>query len=214
MALDLYTIIRSHIDNFETQLFTAIPATISKFDKETQTISANPVMLEPYSDGLNAKLPTINRVPVVFPSGGGGSLTFPLKVGDEVLLVFSGRNYDTWWDTGNTDKLSSTHRFHEYSDAIAIVGLTSKNNSTKAHDTDVELKFNDNSLRLTESGDVAIASSSKFSVSNSSEELISILSETLQAISDITTNTLYGPSPIINKADILALKGRLDTFKT
>ncbi len=230
MYNNLHEAIRSHIANFETQLYTALPATVVSWDAEAQTITASPVMLEAYEDGDISKLPEIDHVPVMFPSGGGGSLTFPIQVGDEVLLVFSSRSFDTWWSTGKVDKLSSTQRYNEYTDAIAIVGVTSKDKSVKAHTTDVELKFKDSSIRLVEDSSVVINTKDNsvtmnadgtmdtvvkgtWSLNNGAEEFVTVLSETLQAIADITTPTMMGPQPIINKPAILALKSRLDSFK-
>lgn len=213
MVTDLATVIQSYVDHFETQLFTALPAKVVSFNSVEQTVVVKPTMLEAYTDGLSSAFPEIVEVPVMFPSAGGGSLTFPVKTGDEVLLVFSSRNYDTWWETGGSDSQSTTQRFNDLNDAIAILGLTSKNNSVKASTEDVELKFNGNVIRLVSDGTIEVETASTITISNASEELINVLSETLQAISDITTNTVYGISPINNKPDILALKSRLDSFK-
>jgi hypothetical protein len=213
MVTDLATVIQSYVDDFQTQLFTALPAKVVSFNSEQQTVVVKPTMLEPYTDGLTSEFPEIADVPVMFPSAGGGSLTFPIKVGNEVLLVFSSRNYDTWWDTGDSETMSTTKRFNDINDAIAIVGLTSRDKSVQASTEDVELKFNGNVIRLVSDGTVEIDTKETISVNNSSEELITVLSDALQAISDITTNTAYGPAPINNKPDVLAIKARLDTFK-
>jgi hypothetical protein len=210
---NLYGAIQSHIDKFESELFTSLPATVTSFDPKEQTISARPVMLEPYKDGTVLEFAEIQHIPVIFPSAGGGSLTFPIQVGDEVLLQFSSRSFDSWWDTSSPDILSSTQRYNELTDAIAIVGLTSKSKSVLANAEDVELKFNDNSILLKKDGTIEVVTKSTVSVTNGTEELISLLSETIQAISEITTNTIYGISPINNINAILTLKDRLDTFK-
>lgn len=231
MSDDLYNTIRSHIDNFETQLFTSLPATVISIDHEQQTITAQPVMLEPYTDGDISEFPSIDHVPIIFPSAGGGSLTFPVKAGDEVLLVFSARSYDTWWNTSQTLQLSSTQRYHNITDAIAIVGLTSKPNSVNPHPEDVELKFGKNFIKLKaddsieihaeknliklpNDGTVEIHTDSTLKVTNNQEELVSLLSDALQLMSEITVNTIYGISPVNNKIQIQQLKTRLDTFKS
>lgn len=213
MKFDPYAWMNSHITNLENQLFTSLPATVSSYDANTQTITALPVMLEAYKDGDVSQFPEIDNVPVIFPSAGGGSLTFPIQEGDTVMLMFSARNFDTWWATGNPLQLSSTQRYHDLSDAVAIVGLTSSKKSVNGSTEDVVLKFNDNNITLKKDGSIEATTKSTVKISNSSEELVSLLSETLQAISDITTNTIYGLSPINNKALILSLKQRLDTFK-
>lgn len=213
MVTDLSQVIKSHIDNLETQLFTSLPAIIQSFDPETQTATVRPVGLEAYTDGISQPFPDNFKVPVIFPSAGGGSLTFPVKKGDEVLVTFSARNYDNWWDTSDPQVLASSQRFHDYNDAVIHLGLKSKSNSVKANTEDVELKFNDNVIRLKSDGTVQVESTSTVSISNQQEELVNLLSETIKAISEITTNTIYGPTIINNKQDFIALKDRLDTFK-
>lgn len=213
MITGLPVTIQSYIDNLQTNLFTALPATVEEFNSEEQTVLVKPVGLEADTDGLSREFPLIGDVPVVFTGAGGGSLTFPVTKGDEVLLVFSARNYDTWWDTGKVDSHPSTQRYHNLTDAVAIIGLTSKNNSVKASIEDVELKFEGNMYRQKADGTTEIETQSTLAISNTQEELITVLSDTLQAIADITSNTIYGISPINNKVDILALKARLDTFK-
>ena len=209
----LPAVIDSHIQKFKTGMFTSLPATVLSYNADEQTISAKPVMLEPYKDGDVLGFPEIDDVPIIFIGGGGGVLTFPVKVGDEVLLTFSSRSFDTWWDTSNVDQLSSVQRYNAITDAVAIGGLTSKNNSVKGSTEDVELKFNDNLIRLKSDGTVEVETTSTFKVSNQDEELVALLSEIVQAVSSITTNTIYGPQPVLNKAAIESLKTRLDTFK-
>lgn len=213
MLLDLPTIINNKIQAFEDQLATAIPAIVVSFNSEEQTITAKPVGLEAHTSGHSSEFAEIDDIPVMFPSSGGGSLTFPIEAGDEVLLVFSARNYDTWWDTGESESLSTTQRYHDFSDAIAILGVRSRKNSVKASTEDVELKFKDNLLRLVKDGSVELEVKETISISNSQEELVSLISESLQLMADITSNTVYGISPVNNKVQILELKARLDTFK-
>ncbi len=75
-------------------------------------------------------LPLIQDVPVLIPSAGGFSLTFPIAPGDECLLVFSDTAIDTWLQNGceGDQPVSPSHplRRHSLSDAIAIFGLRSK----------------------------------------------------------------------------------------
>jgi hypothetical protein len=79
-------------------------------------------------------------VPIVVMSGGGGgsiggaSLTFPIALGDQVLILFNDRSIDNWKSglsaklngngglTPNNTSLSSS-RTHHLSDGLAIVGF-------------------------------------------------------------------------------------------
>ena len=233
--MDLDGIIQSHIDNFETQLNTTLPAEIVSFDSETQTATVQPLIYEVYSDGISSRLPEIDDVPVMFPSAGGGMITFPIKAGDEVLLVFSQRDIDKWSVQGG-ESIPSTQHYHEYNDAIAIVGLSSNKNSLKANTDDVQIRFDDadgelcsitlgadKSISLDSSsgsqvkqlsdGNIEITTANTIKIKNNGEELVTILSEALQAIIDANVNTVYGVSPLNNKPDFVALKSRLDTLK-
>jgi phage baseplate assembly protein gpV len=64
-------------------------------------------------------------VPVIFPRGGGCTLTFPVKAGDECLLIFADRCIDFWWQNGGVQKPVDL-RMHDLSDAFAIVGPQSQ----------------------------------------------------------------------------------------
>lgn len=233
--MDLDGIIQSHIDNFETQLNTTLPAEIVSFDSEAQTATVQPLIYEVYSDGISSRLPEIDDVPVMFPSAGGGMITFPIRAGDEVLLVFSQRDIDKWSVQGG-ESIPSTQHYHEYNDAIAIVGLSSNKNSLKANTDDVQIRFDDadgelcsitlgadKSISLDSSsgsqvkqlsdGNIEITTANTIKIKNNGEELVTILSEALQAIIDANVNTVYGVSPLNNKPDFVALKARLDTLK-
>lgn len=61
-------------------------------------------------------------VPVVFPAGGGFTLTFPVNAGDECVLLYNDRQLDDWFYSG-AGSVPSIGRLHDLSDAIAIVGL-------------------------------------------------------------------------------------------
>ena len=69
-------------------------------------------------------------------------------------------------------------------------------------------------LELKANGDISSVTKSKFSMDNGTVELVGLLSDALQEMSNITTNTIYAPTtPVNNKAAILALKSKLDTLK-
>ena len=51
-------------------------------------------------------------------------LTFPVKPGDECLLVFNERCIDGWWQSGGSSE-PLDYRQHDLSDAVAIMGISS-----------------------------------------------------------------------------------------
>lgn len=70
-------------------------------------------------------------VPVFTPSGGGWSLTFPIKAGDTCLMLFSQFGYDHWlFDNKDSagvridgNPMPWTKRVFSLSDGLAIVGF-------------------------------------------------------------------------------------------
>jgi len=104
----------------------ALPARVESYDPTTQQITAQPLVLEGYvaEEGERAteRLPAIAGVPVVFPGAGGFRVTFPIAVGDTVLLVFASSSIDRWLALGGEVDPADDRR-HALSDAIAIPGL-------------------------------------------------------------------------------------------
>ena len=65
----------------------------------------------------------VTGVPVVFPMGAFGGVTFPVQVGDTVLLVCSSSSLDAWLAGNGGEVDPQDDRRHDLSDAIAIPGL-------------------------------------------------------------------------------------------
>lgn len=112
-----------------TGLRVAMPGIIQSFDPSTVTCTVQPAIygLKVGDDGSTASeaIPVLPDVPVVFPRGGGCTLTFPVKTGDECLLVFSDRCIDFWWQNGGVQEAVDP-RQHDLSDAFAIIGPQSQ----------------------------------------------------------------------------------------
>ncbi|HED1397789.1 Gp138 family membrane-puncturing spike protein [Enterobacter sp. 166D1] len=115
----------------------SLPGMIKSFDPESVTCE---VELSTFGLSATAKrgstsvdriksedgyYPVIQDIPVVFPRGGGCTLTFPVKAGDECLVIFSDRCIDFWWQNGETQNTSRA-RSHSFSDAFVIPGPQSQ----------------------------------------------------------------------------------------
>lgn len=75
--------------------FHALPGVVERFDNTTGRIDVRPVpsrLVGDASASESVKHPIVQDVPVLFPSGGGFRVTFPLVKGDAVMLVFSQRS--------------------------------------------------------------------------------------------------------------------------
>lgn len=148
--------IKQGIKEHLKDLHTSMPGIIESFDPETQLATVQPAIKRIFktTDGETefltpTELPVLINVPVIFPRGGGFSLTFPVAKGDECLLNFCERSIDNWHEFG-TVREPGARRFHALSDAVAIVGLSSVPNKIPNYDnTNVQLKKDDGSVSIT-----------------------------------------------------------------
>lgn len=100
---------------------------------------------------------TIYDVPVIWPSGGGAMLSFPLKVGDTVWLSFSQRNLEDWlYSDGTQEVIPGDSRHFSMTDAVAIPGLYTALSNLKPSTENVELKFGNHLISLRPSGELYI----------------------------------------------------------
>ncbi|SSG07753.1 putative bacteriophage protein [Klebsiella pneumoniae] len=107
----------------------AMPGIIQSFDPDAVTAVVQPAIKGAEQDESGAEvsvnLPLLVDVPVVFPRGGGCTLTFPVKAGDECLVIFADRCIDFWWQSGGIQE-PVDERMHDLSDAFCIVGPQSQ----------------------------------------------------------------------------------------
>lgn len=131
----------------ETSLWTAMPAIVQQFDPVAMTVDATPSIKgkQVLEDGTVqlVTMPTLLDCPVVFPHGGGASITFPIKPGDECLVVFASRDIDLWWQNGGIQPPQEL-RMHDLSDGFAVLGVYSQPKRLSAVSTSaVQLRSDD-----------------------------------------------------------------------
>ncbi len=110
------------------QVWTAIPGIIQSYNAAQQTVVVQPairaVLFDIAGNPTNVALPLLLDCPAQFPAGGGFSLTFPVKAGDECLVVFASRCIDAWWQSGGVQN-QAVLRMHDLSDGFAVLGFRS-----------------------------------------------------------------------------------------
>lgn len=129
------------------QVWTAIPAYVTAVNLLALTVEAQPCVrgrvMRPDGAAEFVDLPLLLDCPIVFPHAGGASLTFPVAVGDEVLIVFSSRGIDFWWQNGGVQPPPEI-RMHDLSDGFAIPGVWSQPKRLSAVAADaVQLRTDD-----------------------------------------------------------------------
>lgn len=140
---DLLELIYGAIRSDRSELNTCMPGYIVSYNKEAQTCTVRPVFQRivaarlvdnPQENGIPAMPATIDDVPVVFPRSGEYGLTFPIKYGDTVMILFSQRSLDEWLPTGGGRAAGDDaggggtvrirdYRLHNRTDAIVVPGL-------------------------------------------------------------------------------------------
>ncbi|MBC0852574.1 Gp138 family membrane-puncturing spike protein [Pantoea stewartii] len=150
----------------------AHPGIIRSFDSETVTctveigvmgVVANPVEDPSSIDRIeysNTEMPILIDAPLVFPRGGGCTLTFPVQAGDECLVVFSDRCIDFWWQNGGVQP-RVLERNHSFSDAFVIPGPQSQAKKiSNISPTAAQLRTDDGSafVEVSAGGDVTATS--------------------------------------------------------
>lgn len=134
---DFQTAMRAAFEGFQAGLWTGLPAIVEKYDPSNNTIEAkvgikmrvrsrdgNPPVPGATLDKNNwwwCEVPMLVDCPVVFPSGGGFLLTFPLFPGDPVYIAFANRCIDAHWQSGGVQQQAEM-RMHSLSDGFAFPG--------------------------------------------------------------------------------------------
>lgn len=131
----LVELVQTMIDRSLTETHTCLPGIVESFDEATQLAKVNPAIKRLARASGSVAIPPILDVPVVFPSAGGYSITFPVSAGDEVLLVFSERAIDNWLSQGGVHDPYAVRK-HDYTDAFAIIGIHSNSRAISSYATD------------------------------------------------------------------------------
>jgi len=124
---DLPTVMQGMLEQFQSTLWTAMPARIVSITsmRDKIIVDCQPTLRCKFNNkdgGFEwVDMPVLADVPVVFPSGGGFMLAFPLKIDDEVLVVFANRCIDAWWQSGGVQN-QIEFRTHDLSDGFALPG--------------------------------------------------------------------------------------------
>ncbi|HHZ8175830.1 TPA: Gp138 family membrane-puncturing spike protein [Klebsiella pneumoniae] len=152
----LAQVLASERRTLNEQLRVAMPGIIQSFDPgdddRPPTCVVQPAIryIERDNDGNKSTkdYPLLVDVPVVFPRGGGCTLTFPVKAGDECLVIFADRCIDFWWQSGGIQD-PVDERMHDLSDAFCIVGPQSQAKKISGISTSaVELRSDDGETKL------------------------------------------------------------------
>jgi hypothetical protein len=99
-----------------------LPGKVLSYDAAKQVADVQPEPATRDEDGNQVNHPVLPDVPVVWPRGGGASLTFPLQPGDRVTLLPSAVCLDAWQKAGDVTAPAEDRR-GGLSGMVALPGL-------------------------------------------------------------------------------------------
>lgn len=156
------SLLRDLIRSTQRNIYTSLPARVINYYPQEQCVDVKPILRQRFDENTGSvEMPVIYKVPVLFPSAGGGILSFPINsekdategTGDIVMLEFSMRSMDEWLtNTQEGDVIPESNRYHSLTDAIAKPSLYKFGVNLNPHAENVELKFKDTIISLQDDG--------------------------------------------------------------
>jgi len=140
---------RKMMDQLSTNIRVSCPGIIQSFDSDKQTATVQLAINERIN--LNGDLsweqiPVLLDVPVLFPRSGGYSITFPVRSGNECLVVFSDMCIDSHYQSGGINNIQPDKRRHDLSDGMCFITGTSQPNSLSSVSTNsLQIRSDDGS---------------------------------------------------------------------
>lgn len=172
--------IRNALDGRQANTWTSLPGIIVSANLTAMTCVVQPAIkgIVTSEDGTQSQvdLPLLLDVPFTFPGMGNFIMTFPPTAGDEVLVIFSSRCIDAWWQQGGVQPPMEL-RMHDLSDGFAVPGPRSQPNVITGGINASKLEIRN------KAGTVYFRMGTKFAIKNASTDLTEILTDLDSAIS-------------------------------
>lgn len=142
-------------DMFGIELHVAMPGIVQSVDYNKQTCTVQPAIrarLNYEGTPTWVDLPLLLDVPFFILSGGGYSITFPIKPGDDCLVIFGDNCMDAWWQSGGIQN-QVERRYHDLSDGFALIGFKSQPQRINNYSaSSVQIRNNEGSAYIELSG--------------------------------------------------------------
>lgn len=129
----------------------AMPARVISYDPSTRLARVQILQPDRTEDGVQVAQPVIPEVPVFMPSGGGVSMTFPIKPGDEGIVHFADQDIGGWSQDGDASAPDSRRR-HSLTDGMFVPGT----GRGQADSDNLVISFGGSTITMTPDGGVTI----------------------------------------------------------
>lgn len=138
---------------------TALPVVVLEYTPSQCTVTVKPLINKEYADGAIGEPPILYDLPIVFPSAGGGLISFPIKQGDTGLAIFCQRSIDDWTYGDGSTVTPRSKQTHSLSDGVFIPGLYTVNTHLSPDPDNVQIKFSGSTVTIKTDGVVEINAS-------------------------------------------------------
>ena len=88
-----------HVSQALKTVHTSLPGIVNQYDATTRRARVQPAVDLLKTDGTSMPKPILLDVPVLFPTGGGFTMSVPLAAGDPVMLLFAERDIAAFKET-------------------------------------------------------------------------------------------------------------------
>ena len=221
----LTDVINESIDAKLYETNTSMPGIVVAYNPGTNTADIQPAFTRKYiTNPIPLPLPVIPNVPVALPRANQAFISFPIKPGDGVLLIFSQRSLDFWKAQGGVIPLPPFNsRKHNLTDAVAILGLYSAIRPIPIDPLNLVIGYGGARITMGLSGQttiqagagmVSITPAGQFAIGNGVVNLLKLFDEMIDEIMLATwaTNTGSTTAPPVNQRKFLAIKTKLATI--
>ena len=186
-SLDLAELIDLVMREKLSEVRVALPGEVVAYDASLQEADVQPLVKRRVArdDGTETEepLPIIPHVPVLHMRGGGFHASFPLSVGDQVLLVFSDTSVDDV-RAGRGAAAPSDRASHHLANAVCYPGgaYPTGEELSDSHGTDLIIgEDGGNAMRIAPGGPVRLGSQ------GGGEEFVALATKVLTELQSIRT---------------------------
>ena len=208
-------IINNTIQASLENVHTATIGIIQSYDSSTGKATIQPAINKQFTTGAEP-MPLLYNVPIIFPRSQNFTMSFPISIGDYVLVIFCERSIDLWKSVGGQVNPNDVRKF-DLSDGVAIPGiLPFSSTQPNPIGTDFVISFGGSEIRISPSGAIQIKTGSTVAIGNPITELLDVVSQILSYISNpVGVNVPSVPfvGPLVDAAAAAALKIQLDLIK-
>ena len=170
--------IRAAIEQHMSRMWTSAMGRVVSYDAAKQTASVQ-LTVKSFVKGEDGKrkavdIPVLQDVPVQFPGSGGQTMTFPVAVGDEVMVNFLSRASDAQQQSGG-DQNPTDASVNSLSHPRALLGFKSAPKAlANVSTTATEVRSDDGNTKISISGAGGVGVATDKSVAITAAEGVTI----------------------------------------